>query len=312
MGDLALEAAKRQISLADREAMGVKAFFERSTSTVSYVVFDIEHRNAAIIDSVLDFDMASGDISFASADAILAYVEEEGLRVDWLLETHAHADHLSAAPYIQDKIGGKIAIGEHIVTVQRHFGKLFNAGTAFQRNGSDFDRLLADADSFAIGSLAVTVLHVPGHTPACITYVIGDAAFVGDTLFMPDYGTARTDFPGGSARQLFRSVRRLMELPGETRLFLCHDYLPAGRDHYAWETTVEAERRDNIHARDGVAEDSFVEMRETRDASLAVPRLILPAIQVNMRAGHMPPVEANGVSYLKIPLTLPPRGIAGN
>jgi glyoxylase-like metal-dependent hydrolase (beta-lactamase superfamily II) len=269
---------------------------------VSYVVHDPETRRAAIIDSVLDYDPASGRTSCASADAIIAYVAEQALGIDWLLETHAHADHLSAAPYLKQKLGGKIAIGEHIVTVQGVFGKLFNAGSDFQRDGSDFDQLWKDGDHFQIGNLDVTVLHVPGHTPACIAYVIGDAAFVGDTMFMPDYGTARADFPGGDARTLYRSARRLLALPPETRLFMCHDYLPAGRDAYVWETTVAAERAANIHIHDGISEDEFVAMREARDATLAMPRLILPSVQVNMRAGHMPAPEENGVTYLKIPV----------
>jgi glyoxylase-like metal-dependent hydrolase (beta-lactamase superfamily II) len=251
---------------------------------------------------VLDFDPASGRTSFASADSIIAYVAQQGLAVDWLLETHAHADHLSAAPYLQQKLGGKIAIGEHIVTVQNVFGKLFNAGTDFQRDGSDFDQLFADGDHFHIGKLDVTVLHVPGHTPADIAYVIGDAVFTGDTMFMPDYGTARADFPGGNARQLFQSLRRILSLPATTRLFMCHDYLPAGRTEYAWETTVEAERKGNVHAHDGITEDEFVAMREARDATLDMPRLILPSVQVNMRAGHMPAADDNGITYLKIPV----------
>jgi glyoxylase-like metal-dependent hydrolase (beta-lactamase superfamily II) len=269
---------------------------------VSYVIHDPETKQAAIIDSVLDFDPASGRTSFASADAVIAYVAEKGLAIDWLLETHAHADHLSAAPYLQQKLGGKIAIGEHIVTVQKVFGKLFNTGTDFQRDGSEFDRLFADGDRFQIGKLDVTVLHVPGHTPADIAYVIGDAVFTGDTMFMPDYGTARADFPGGDARQLFQSLRRLLTLPETTRLFMCHDYLPADRTEYVWETTVEAERKSNVHAHDGVTEDEFVAMREARDATLDMPRLILPSVQVNMRAGHLPAAEENGVRYLKIPL----------
>jgi glyoxylase-like metal-dependent hydrolase (beta-lactamase superfamily II) len=266
------------------------------------VVQDTETGNAAIIDSVLDYDPASGRTSTASADEIVAFVREKGLTVEWLLETHAHADHLSAAPYLQEKLGGKIAIGEHILTVQEAFGKLFNAGSDFRRDGSDFDRLFADGEQFRIGNLDVTVLHVPGHTPADLAYVVGDAVFVGDTMFMPDYGTARADFPGGDARALFRSLRRILELPPETRLFMCHDYLPEGRDHYVWETTVGEQRKHNIHAHDGVGEDEFVAMREDRDRTLAMPRLILPSVQVNMRAGHLPSPEDNGVSYVKIPV----------
>ena len=230
------------------------------------------------------------------------YVQEQGLKVEWLLETHAHADHLSAAPYLQEKLGGKIAIGEHIVTVQNVFGKLFNAGTDFQRDGSDFDHLFADGDTFKIGNIDVTVMHVPGHTPACVAYVVGDAVFVGDTMFMPDYGTARADFPGGDARKLYRSMRRILSLPDTTRLFMCHDYLPEGRTEYVWETTVAEERKHNIHAHDGITEDAFVEMRTERDKTLDMPRLILPSVQVNMRAGHLPPAEDNGVRYLKVPL----------
>ncbi|MCO4092949.1 MAG: MBL fold metallo-hydrolase [Sphingorhabdus sp.] len=302
MSDLALDSAIAQVSGAQSGVPVIHALFDKPTFTVSYVVHDPETKRAAIIDSVLDFDPASGRTSFTSADAIIAYVAEKGLSVDWLLETHAHADHLSAAPYLQQKLGGKIAIGEHIVTVQNVFGKLFNAGTDFQRDGSDFDQLFADGDHFQIGNLDVTVLHVPGHTPADIAYVIGDAVFTGDTMFMPDYGTARADFPGGNARQLFQSLRRILSLPDTTRLFMCHDYLPAGRTEYVWETTVEAERKGNVHAHDGVAEDEFVAMREARDATLDMPRLILPSVQVNMRAGHLPPADDNGVTYLKIPV----------
>ncbi|KPF88800.1 MBL fold metallo-hydrolase [Novosphingobium sp. AAP83] len=302
MLDIALNKANAQVSAAQAGVPIIKAFFDQSTFTVTYVVHDPESRRAAIIDSVLDYDPASGRTSSSSADAVIAYVEEKELGVDWLLETHAHADHLSAAPYLQQKLGGKIAIGEHIVTVQNVFGKLFNAGGDFRRDGSDFDQLWKDGDQFAIGNLSVTVLHVPGHTPACIAYVIGDAVYVGDTMFMPDYGTARADFPGGDARTLYRSARRLLSLPPETRLFMCHDYLPSGRTEYVWETTVEAERKANIHIHDGQTEDDFVAMREARDAKLDMPRLILPSVQVNMRAGHMPAAEENGVTYLKIPV----------
>lgn len=302
MTDHALAKAQTQIEAAEKGAPAVKAFFDAPTFTVSYVVHDPKTRRAAIIDSVLDFDPASGRTSTASADALLAYVQANGLSVDWLLETHAHADHLSAAPYLQKKGGGKIAIGAHIVAVQKTFGGLFNAEPGFRRDGSDFDHLFADGDRFQIGALDVTVLHVPGHTPACIAYVIGDAAFVGDTMFMPDYGTARADFPGGDARTLYRSARRILSLPPQTRLFMCHDYLPEGRTEYAWETTIAEERRANVHIHDGVDEDAFVSMREARDATLAMPRLILPSVQVNMRAGHLPPPEDNGVTYLKIPL----------
>jgi glyoxylase-like metal-dependent hydrolase (beta-lactamase superfamily II) len=300
--DSALQAANAQIAAAQSGVLQIRAFFDEATFTVTYVVHDPESRHAAIIDSVLDYDPASGRTSFSSADAVVAYVGEKALCVDWHLETHAHADHLSAAPYLQQKLGGKIAIGEHIVTVQEVFGTLFNAGTDFARDGSDFDQLWKDGDRFKIGNLDVTVLHVPGHTPACIAYVIGDAVFVGDTMFMPDYGTARADFPGGDARTLYQSAKRLLSLPPETRLFMCHDYLPDGRTKYVWETTVSAERAGNVHIHDGIAEDDFVTMREARDKTLAMPRLILPSVQVNMRAGHMPPPEDNGVTYLKIPV----------
>jgi len=280
----------------------VKSFFDAGTNTVTYVVHDLATSEAAIIDSVLDFDHASGRTSFASADAVITYVKELGLRVQWLLETHAHADHLSAAPYLQEKLGGKLAIGEKITKVQDVFGKLFNAGSEFQRDGSDFDHLFSDGDTFTIGGISASVMHVPGHTPACVAYVIGDAAFVGDTMFMPDYGTARADFPGGDARQLFRSLRRVLSLPAKTRLFMCHDYLPQGRSEYVWETTVAEERAGNIHAHDGITEDQFVQMREARDATLDMPRLILPSVQVNMRGGHMPPPDENGITYLKLPV----------
>lgn len=300
---LRLAAHQVEQALADATKWPeVKGFFDDATFTVTYVVSDLATNEAAIVDSVLDYDPASGRTSYASADEVIDYITSNNLKVKYLLETHVHADHLSAAPYIQEKLGGKIAIGEHIVTVQNVFGKLFNAGTEFQRDGSDFDVLFADGDQFQIGNLPVTVLHVPGHTPACIAYVIGDAVFVGDTMFMPDYGTARADFPGGDARQLFQSLRRILALPAETRLFMCHDYLPAGRNQYVWETTVAAERAGNVHAHDGVSEDEFVKMREARDATLDMPRLILPSVQVNMRAGHMPPADDNGVVYLKMPV----------
>lgn len=302
MSDAALSAALEQVKAAQHGVPVIKAFFDKDTNTVSYVVHDPESLRGAVIDSVLDYDPASGRTSFSSADAIIAYVGEKELAIDWLLETHAHADHLSAAPYLQQKLGGKIAIGASITLVQNVFGKLFNAGTEFQRDGSDFDALFHDGDQFKIGHLDVTVLHVPGHTPADIAYVIGDAVFVGDTMFMPDYGTARCDFPGGDARTLFRSLRRILELPGDTRLFMCHDYLPEGRDHFVWETTVAEQRANNVHAHDGITEDAFVAMREARDAALDMPRLILPSVQVNMRAGHLPEPEENGVRYLKIPL----------
>ena len=283
----------------------VKTFFDEPTFTATHVVHDPETLAAAIIDSVLDFDQPSGRTSFASADQVIDYVRSEGLTVEWILETHAHADHLSAAPYLQEKLGGQIAIGGEILTVQKVFGKIFNEGTQFARDGSQFDRLFVDGDSFSIGGIAGIALHVPGHTPADMAYVIGDAAFVGDTMFMPDYGTARTDFPGGDAHQLFRSIRRLMQLPGATRVFLCHDYkaLP-NRTEFVLETTIEAERTGNVHVHKDVTEDEFVAMRTQRDATLGMPRLILPSIQVNMRAGHLPEPEDNGTRYLKLPLDL--------
>ncbi len=280
----------------------IKGFFDEPTNTASYVVWDPATKAAAVIDSVLDFDVAAGRTSFRAADAMIAFVKAEGLACEWVLETHVHADHLSAAPYIQEKLGGKLGIGANIILVQDTFGKIFNAGTEFERDGSQFDRLFKNGDEFAIGSLPVAVLHTPGHTPACMTYVIGDAAFVGDTLFMPDYGTARADFPGGSARQLYHSIKRVLALPAQTRLFMCHDYKAPGRDSFAWETTVAEERARNVHVHDGVSEDEFVAMREARDKTLSMPRLIVPAIQVNMRAGRMPPAEDNGTVYLKMPI----------
>ncbi|WP_374380873.1 MBL fold metallo-hydrolase [Dongia sp.] len=280
----------------------VTGFFDPDTFTVSYVVIDPATRQAAIIDSVLDFDPASGRTKTRSADRLIAHVTEKGATVAWLLETHVHADHLSAAPYLKAKLGGQLAIGFEIVTVQNVFGKVFNAGTEFARDGSQFDRLLKDGETFKLGSIEAKAMHTPGHTPACMTYLIGDAGFVGDTLFMPDYGTARCDFPGGNARTLYRSIQKIFALPEETRLFMCHDYLPAGRTDYVWETTVGAEKKNNIHVGASKSEDEFVTMRETRDAKLDMPRLILPSVQVNMRAGHMPPAEGNGVSYLKLPI----------
>jgi glyoxylase-like metal-dependent hydrolase (beta-lactamase superfamily II) len=282
----------------------VKAFFHEPTFTASYMVSDPVTRRAAIIDSVWDFDQASGRTSFESADEIVAYVQRQGLTIDWILETHAHADHLSAAPYLQEKLGGKLVIGREIVTVQGVFGKIFNEGTEFARDGSQFERLLADGEQLMVGELPLIALHVPGHTPADLAYVVGDAAFIGDTMFMPDYGSARADFPGGDAARLYRSVRRLMRLPDETRVFLCHDYKAPNRDHFVWETTMLAQRTANVHLHEGVTEAEFVAMRTQRDATLDMPRLILPSIQVNMRGGHMPPPEENGVSYLKLPVNV--------
>ncbi|WP_416896902.1 MAG: MBL fold metallo-hydrolase [Minwuia sp.] len=287
----------------DKASPEVEAFFdEGATNTVTYVVSDPETRRCAVIDTVLDYDAASGRTSTASADRVVDYVRDRGLTCDWLLETHAHADHLSAAPYLKQKLGGALAIGARISVVQETFGTLFNAEPGFRRDGSQFDRLFEDGDTFAVGNIEARVMHTPGHTPACLTYVIGDATFVGDTIFMPDYGTARCDFPAGDARTLYRSIQRIFELPDETRLFTCHDYLPDGRDAYAWETTVGEERLNNIHVGAGKTEDAFVAMREKRDAGLGMPALILPSIQVNIRAGEMPPAEDNGTVYLKIPL----------
>ncbi|GHH25301.1 hypothetical protein GCM10008023_38510 [Sphingomonas glacialis] len=305
MTDTILAAAASQVTAAQGiPTLVVRSFFDQPTNTASYVAHDPTTRRAAIIDSVLDFDAAAGRTDTASADAIIAYVRDEELGIDWLLETHAHADHLSAAPYLQKALGGALAIGREILRVQDVFGKIFNEGTDFARDGSEFDRLFDDGDRFAIGSIPAIALHVPGHTPADMAYVIGEAVFTGDTLFMPDYGSARADFPGGDARQLYRSIRRLLTLPAETRLFLCHDYKAPGRDRYAWETTVGAQRTGNVHVHEGVGEDEFVTMRMARDATLSMPKLILPSIQVNMRGGHLPEPEANGTRYLQIPLNV--------
>ena len=280
----------------------VKAFFDEATFTVSYVVRDPNGTACAIVDSVLDFDNASGRTDTTSADAIIAYVKDEGLSVEWILESHVHADHLSAAPYIQEKTGGKIGIGDRITVVQDTFGKVFNEGTEFQRDGSQFDALFKEGDSFMVGQLRGDVLHTPGHTPACLTYVIGDAAFVGDTLFMPDFGTARCDFPGGSSETLYNSIQKILALPDETRVFVGHDYKAPGRDEYAWETTVGEQKALNIHIGQGKKIEDFVQMRDARDATLSMPRLILPSLQVNMRAGQMPPPDDQGDVFLKIPV----------
>ncbi|MBX9764324.1 MAG: MBL fold metallo-hydrolase [Pseudomonadaceae bacterium] len=280
----------------------VEAFFDPATFTYSYVVSDPSTQRCAVIDSVLDYDPASGRTSHSSADRLIDYVKAHKLQVDWLLETHVHADHLSAAPYLQRELGGQLAIGEHITTVQNTFGKLFNAGSEFATDGRQFDHLFKDGVTFAIGSLQARALHTPGHTPACMTYVIGDAGFVGDTLFMPDYGTARCDFPGGDARTLFQSIRKLFALPGDTRLFMCHDYKAPGRDDFRYQTTVAEQRALNVHVHEGISEADFVAMRSARDATLGMPLLILPSVQVNMRAGQLPPAEDNGTRYLKIPL----------
>ena len=286
----------------------IRAFFDEPTNTVTYLVWDARTRQAAVIDPVLDYDPATGEADTRSVQAVLAEAEQLGLQVVWALETHAHADHLSGAPFIKARTGAAIGIGEHIRDVQRIFRPIFNA-TDLQTDGSDFDHLFADGERFAIGDLEAEVLHTPGHTPADVSYRIGDAVFVGDTLFMPDYGTARADFPGGDARQLYRSIRRLLSLPPETRLFMCHDYKAPGRDTYAWETTVEAQRTGNVHVREGVSEDDYVAMRTARDETLSAPKLLLPSIQVNIRAGRFPPAQANGVSYLMIPVKV--RGQTG-
>ena len=279
----------------------IQPFFDPATWTVTYVVSQEGRPECAIIDSVLDYDPKAGRTSTASADKVIAYVRAHELQVEWILETHAHADHLSAAPYLRRQLGGRIAIGQHIRGVQEGFKKLFNLEPEFQLDSSQFDHLFENDEEFAIGGLIGKAIHVPGHTPADMAYQIGDAVFVGDTLFMPDVGTARCDFPGGDARELYRSIRKLLDLPGETRLFMCHDYPPAGRDA-KWETSVRAQREGNIHVHDGVSEAEFVAMRQARDATLAMPTLILPAVQVNIRAGELPPAESNGVRYLKIPL----------
>ena len=280
----------------------VTHFFDEPTNTFSYVVQDPGSAACAIIDSVLDFDYAAGRTDVRSAEEIIAFIRDNHLDVAWILETHVHADHLSAAPYLHEALGGKTGIGANITVVQEVFGKAFNAGTEFARDGSQFDRLFKEGDTFAIGNLEGRVLHTPGHTPACLTYVIGDAAFVGDTLFMPDYGTARCDFPGGDARTLYQSIQKVLALPDATRLFLCHDYKAPGRDEYCHATTVAEQRAHNVHVHEGIGEEEFVRMRTERDATLAMPRLILPSVQVNMRAGHMPPAEEDGQVYLKVPI----------
>ncbi len=280
----------------------VKTFFHPSSNTFSYVVSDPATRKAAVFDSVLDYEAASGRSSHTSADELIAWVQAKRLTVDWVIDTHVHADHLSAATFVQTQLGGKLAIGEHVRAVQDTFGKLFNSGSEFQRDGSQFDHLFSDGERYMIGEVEAFAMHTPGHTPACMTHLIGDAAFVGDTLFMPDYGTARCDFPGGDAATLYRSIQRIFALPASTRIFLCHDYKTATRENLLHETTVDAERSDNIHVHDGISEAEFVAMRTKRDATLSMPQLLLPAVQVNMRAGQFPPAEDNGVRYLKIPL----------
>jgi glyoxylase-like metal-dependent hydrolase (beta-lactamase superfamily II) len=282
-------------------SLSVRSFFDPATWTVTHVAWDASTKRAAVIDPVLDFDVKSGRTATSSADRVLAFLKQQGLALDWILETHAHADHLSAAQHIRHQAGGRVAIGSHISAVQKVFKTLFNLEAGFATDGSQFDHLFREGETFRIGNIEATAMHVPGHTPADMAYLAGDAVFVGDTLFMPDVGTARADFPGGDAHQLYRSIRRILALPEATRVFVCHDYPPAGREA-AWESTVAAERRANIHAHDGVDEAAFVAMRTTRDATLEVPNLILPSIQINVRAGAMPPSDGNGISYLRLPL----------
>ena len=280
----------------------ITSFFDEATNTISYIVCDPNGSACAIIDSVLDFDFASGRTDTKSADKLINFVKENKLDVQWLLESHVHADHLSAAPYIQMEVGGKIGIGSHITDVQETFGKIFNEGTEFQRDGSQFDKLFVEGDTFHIGQLRGDVLHTPGHTPACMTYVIGDAAFVGDTLFMPDFGTARCDFPGGSSENLFSSIQKILTLPDATRIFVGHDYKAPGREHYAWETTVREQKKKNIHIKSGKSKEDFVKLRDERDAKLAMPKLIVPSLQINMRAGNMPEPDEQGDVFLKVPI----------
>jgi len=279
----------------------VQNFFDPISNTISYVVKDPNSASCAVIDSVMDIDYAAGRISHESADEIVAYIQDNNLKLEWLIETHVHADHLSAAPYIQGKLGGKIGIGENITVVQDVFGKVFNEGTEFQRDGSQFDRLFKEGDTYQIGTMTAFAMHTPGHTPACMVHVMGNAGFVGDTLFMPDGGSARADFPGGDAGELFDSIQKVLALPGETRLFMCHDYGPNGRD-IEWETSVADEKAHNIHVGEGKTKEEFVKFRTERDDQLAMPKLIIPSLQVNMRAGEMPPADDDGNTFLKVPV----------
>ena len=280
----------------------VKGFFDEATNTISYVVWDRTTKQAAIIDSLLDFDQASGRTATHSADRMIAFVKDTGLTVEWIIDTHVHADHLTAAPYIKSQLGGRTGIGEHISTVQKVFGEIFNAGQEFHTDGSQFDHLFTDGEPYKIGTIEARAIHTPGHTPACMSHLIGGAVFVGDTIFMPDYGTARCDFPGGDAATLYDSIQKLFALPGDTRVFLCHDYKAPGREHHVWETTIGEEKAHNTHIHEGVTKAQFVKMRTERDATLDMPKLILPSVQVNMRAGEMPPAESNGMRYMKIPI----------
>lgn len=280
----------------------VKAFFDEATNTISYVVWDSTTNQAAIVDSLLDFDQASGRTMTKSADLMIAFVNEAGLKVDWIIDTHVHADHLTAAPYIKSQLGGRTGIGEHIATVQKVFGEIFNEGQEFHTDGSQFDHLFKDGETYKVGNIDARAIHTPGHTPACMSHLIGDALFVGDTIFMPDFGTARCDFPGGDAGTLYDSIQKLFALPNETRVFLCHDYKAPGRDEYVWETTIAEEKAHNKHVHAGISKEEFVKMRTERDATLEMPKLILPSVQINMRAGQMPPAEENGKRYMKIPI----------
>lgn len=280
----------------------VTGFFDEVTNTISYVVNDPETNKCAVVDSLLDYDAASGRTSTESADHMIAFIKDRGYEVEWIIDTHVHADHLTAAPYIKQHLGGKTGIGEHISTVQKVFGEIFNEGQSFHTDGSQFDHLFKDSEEYTVGTLKAHAIHTPGHTPACMSHVIGDAVFVGDTIFMPDFGTARCDFPGGDAGTLYDSIQKLFELPDDTRMFLCHDYMAPGREDYVWETTVGEEKRSNIHVKEGTSRDEFIKMRTARDATLAMPKLILPSVQINMRAGEMPPAEDNGVRYMKVPI----------
>ena len=284
--------------------LSVEAFFDQNTFTISYVAYDPETKVAAIIDPVMNFDRNSGRTHFSGADMLISFLQREGLTLDWILETHVHADHLTAAQYIKEISGGKIAIGANVGAVQHVFAPIFGVEQAFKTDGSQFDHLIEDGEDFMIGSIKASAMATPGHTPACMTYHIGDAAFIGDTMFMPDYGTARCDFPGGDAEVLYNSIQRILALPGETRLFMCHDYKAKGRDYYAWETTVDDQKANNIHVNDTISEQDFVAMRTSRDSQLDLPALIIPSVQINMRAGQMPPKEANGVRYIKTPIDL--------
>jgi glyoxylase-like metal-dependent hydrolase (beta-lactamase superfamily II) len=280
----------------------VTGFFDTPTNTISYVVADPSSLKCAIVDSLLDYDAASGRTNTTSADNLITFVQKKGYEVEWIIDTHVHADHLTAAPYIREKLGGKTGIGEHITTVQQVFGEIFNEGQTFHTNGSQFDHLFKGDETYSVGTIAAKAIHTPGHTPACMSHLIGDALFVGDTLFMPDYGTARCDFPGGDAGTLYDSIQKLFTLPGKTRIFLCHDYKAPGRDEFIWQTTIDDEKHANIHVKTGTSREAFIKMRTERDATLDMPKLILPSVQINIRAGEMPPPEDNGIRYMKIPI----------